>query len=68
MDSPCLALNRYWNLLRPCTKIETAFMRELQAQQQVLASLRLFGTSATCTLTSMIGEIHRLTRKEEKEK
>ncbi len=66
MDSPCQFLNKYLNLLKPCSEIETAFMRELQAQQQVLDLVRHFGTSRMLTLTSIIGAIRHTIPEEEK--
>ncbi len=66
MDSPCQFLNKYLNLLKPCSEIETAFMRELQAQQQVLDLVRHFGTFRMLTLTSIIGAIRHTIPEEEK--
>lgn len=38
-------LDKYSNLLRPCTKIEKSFMEELQEQLSVLDSLYEIGIS-----------------------
>ncbi len=62
----CQFLNKYTNLLKPSSKIGSAFMRDLQGQQQVLQLVRVFGIYPTIMLTSMIGAIH-LTQEEVKE-
>ncbi len=66
-ESPCQFLDKYLNLLKPLSEIGTEFMRELPAQQQVLALVNRFGIYRTLTLTSMIGAIRRSTPEEERE-
>ncbi len=68
MNSPCQLVAKYTNLLKPCSRIGTDFILELQAQQQVLELVRRFGISRTLTLISITGETARLIPSVEKER
>ncbi len=60
-------VDKYMNLLKPSTKIETDFTEQLQAQQQVLEGVRRYGIYKMLTLTSIIGETNRIIQNDLKE-
>ncbi len=64
MDDICLLVDKYTNLLRSSSEIGTEFTQELRAQQLVFRLVRLLGIYRMLTLTSTIGEIHRITPEE----
>ncbi len=52
MNSRCLYLDKYLNLLKPSYKIETGFMQELRVQQAVLEHLVQCEMCRTTILTN----------------
>ncbi len=60
-------VDKYMNLLRPSTKIETDFTEQLQAQQLVLEGVRRYGIYKMLTLISTIGETNRIIQNDLKE-